>query len=124
MTKHDTAQLQVKDENGNLGKSVRVLKLGASEMYRIASTQQQAPGAELMVRLMPDATEVQTALDVRSSGYCCFAGGPSWPQKSADVAVAQLYAEAGISASSFIGVPIFQAAGLSIRTEQVWQGAL
>ena len=56
----------MKDENGNLGKSVRVLKLGASEMYRIADTQSQAPGSELMVRLVPDATEVQTALDVRN----------------------------------------------------------
>ena len=62
---------QVKVENGNLGKSVRVLKLGASEMYRIADTQTQASGSELMVRLMPDATEVQTALDVRTAVLPC-----------------------------------------------------
>ena len=48
-----------------------MLKLGASEMYRIADTKTQASGSELMVRLMPDATEVQTALDVRTTVSPC-----------------------------------------------------
>ena len=30
----------------------------------------------------------------------------------------QLYEEAGIPATSFLGTPVFQAAGLSIRTDQ------
>ena len=57
----------MKEANDNKSSSTRVLKLGLSELYKIADKQRSLgpAGADVTVKLMPEATEVQTALDVR-----------------------------------------------------------
>ena len=63
--------VQVKEVNsGTTASSVRVIKLGVSEVYKIADKQRVLGSHDVVVKLMPEAGEVQTALDVR----------PGWPR--------------------------------------------
>ncbi|KAK9831849.1 hypothetical protein WJX81_001220 [Elliptochloris bilobata] len=88
---------KIREQNPKLAKQSRVLKVTVDKVYDFAITPDGAGmpganGASVIFRFMPDAKEVQSALE--------------------------LYREAGIAVGGFAGVPVFQAEGLTVKTER------
>ncbi len=82
----------IKEQNPKLGKSARILATSMDAVYEFAVTPRGESGTEGVVfRFMPDGRQVENALD--------------------------LYRHAGLPSSSFTGVPLFQAEGLTVRGE-------
>ncbi|EIE26430.1 hypothetical protein COCSUDRAFT_58968 [Coccomyxa subellipsoidea C-169] len=84
---------KVMEQNPKLAKQSRVLKVSMDAIYDFAITKEKDKrAAGVTFRFMPDAKEVQSALE--------------------------MYKEAGVPSTSFTGVPVFQAQGLTVKTEK------
>lgn len=80
----------MKEQNPNLGKTAKVLQTSMDNVYEFAITPRDQSGTDgVTFRFMPDASQVEHAME--------------------------LYRAAGLKTSSFAGVPLFQAEGLTIR---------
>ncbi|CAL5227100.1 g10006 [Coccomyxa viridis] len=83
---------KVREQNPKLAKQSRVLKVSMDNVYDFAVTPEvDKKTAGVSFRFMPDLKQVQKALE--------------------------LYKEAGVPGRTFTGVPVFQAQGLTVKTE-------
>ncbi|EFN52292.1 hypothetical protein CHLNCDRAFT_139038 [Chlorella variabilis] len=89
-----SAMLQtIKGANPKLGKQAKVMATSMDRVYEFAATPRGETGTEGVVfRFVPDPRQVESALE--------------------------LYSHAGVPATGFQGVPLFQAEGLTIRGEK------
>ncbi|KAK9824436.1 hypothetical protein WJX72_010245 [[Myrmecia] bisecta] len=84
---------KIKEQNPKLAKQSQVLAVSLDKVYGFAITKGEADNLKNVVfRFMPDAKQVQNAM--------------------------QLYQEAGVAVPGFTGVPVFQAEGLTVKTER------
>ena len=82
----------IKEQNPKLGKQSKVLTTSMDSVYEFAITPRGESGTEgVIFRFMPDARQIQAALE--------------------------LYKHAGLQTTTFTGVPLFQAEGLTVRGE-------
>lgn len=80
----------IKEQNPKLGKSAKIIATSMDAVYEFAVTPRGESGTEGVVfRFMPEGRQVENALE--------------------------LYRHAGLPSSSFTGVPLFQAEGLTVR---------
>jgi len=84
--------LQIKKENPKLGKSAQVLSTSLEAVYEFTTIPPDQTGTQgVSFRFMPDGKQVAEALEI--------------------------YKKAGISREGFVGVPLFQAEGLTVKGE-------
>lgn len=84
---------KVKLEDSKLARESKVLPISMDNVYEILTTPREQTGLqEIHFRFFPDLRQVQHAL--------------------------QLYKDAGVPISHFTGVPVFQAEGLTVTTQQ------
>ena len=82
---------QVKEKDPGLAKSASIMQVSLDKVYRFAMVPREKELQGVMFRFFPDQKEVQNALD--------------------------LFQERGLGATSMMGVPVFQAEGLTIKAE-------
>eukprot|EP00963_Diacronema_lutheri_P013090 scaffold2274_cov343-Pavlova_lutheri.AAC.3 len=82
---------QVKEKDPGLAKSASIMQVSLDKVYRFAMVPREKELQGVMFRFFPDQKEVKNALD--------------------------LFQERGLGASSMVGVPVFQAEGLTIKAE-------
>eukprot|EP00879_Flechtneria_rotunda_P025219 GHRR01026790.1.p1 GENE.GHRR01026790.1~~GHRR01026790.1.p1 ORF type:complete len:355 (+),score=84.47 GHRR01026790.1:404-1468(+) len=86
--------LQIKEENPRLARDSKVLRVTMDNVYEVFTSPRDTTGLQgIHFRFMPDMVQVKHAL--------------------------QLYKEAGVPTRSFIGVPVFQAEGLTVTTQDM-----
>lgn len=85
-------QETIKKENPKLGKSAQVLSTSLEAVYEFTTIPPEQTGTQgVSFRFMPDGRQVAEALEI--------------------------YKKAGISREGFVGVPLFQAEGLTVKGE-------
>ena len=84
------AFLQMKHSGSKVAKRVRVIPTSLSSVYNMAVAPAEAPGQPVF-RFVPQPEQVEAAL--------------------------KLYQHAGVNAAGFMGVPLFQAEGLTVISE-------
>lgn len=91
---HILLSLQIKEENPRLARDSKVLRVTMDNVYEVFTTPRETTGLQgIHFRFMPDMQQVKHAL--------------------------QLYKEAGVPTKSFVGVPVFQAEGLTVTTQDM-----
>eukprot|EP00197_Chlamydomonas_leiostraca_P002727 CAMPEP_0202857754 /NCGR_PEP_ID=MMETSP1391-20130828/569_1 /ASSEMBLY_ACC=CAM_ASM_000867 /TAXON_ID=1034604 /ORGANISM="Chlamydomonas leiostraca, Strain SAG 11-49" /LENGTH=420 /DNA_ID=CAMNT_0049536597 /DNA_START=6 /DNA_END=1268 /DNA_ORIENTATION=+ len=84
---------KIKEENPRLARDSKVLRVTMDNVYEVFTTPREATGLTgIHFRFMPDMSQVSHALS--------------------------LYREAGVPTRSFVGVPVFQAEGLTVTTQE------
>lgn len=84
---------KIKEENPRLAKDSKILRVTMDNVYEVFTTPRDVTGLqEINFRFMPDMKQVQHAL--------------------------QIYSEAGVPTRQFIGVPVFQAEGLTVTAQE------
>ncbi|GAB4815148.1 hypothetical protein N2152v2_002194 [Parachlorella kessleri] len=83
----------VRSKNPKLGKKARVLRTSVDQAYEMAVSPKEALGLEgdVLFRFIPDGNQVERAV--------------------------QLFRQAGVSQQDFVGVPLFQAEGLTVKSD-------
>eukprot|EP00879_Flechtneria_rotunda_P004541 GHRR01004796.1.p1 GENE.GHRR01004796.1~~GHRR01004796.1.p1 ORF type:complete len:408 (+),score=136.00 GHRR01004796.1:163-1386(+) len=85
---------KIKEENPRLARDSKVLRVTMDNVYEVFTSPRDTTGLQgIHFRFMPDMVQVKHAL--------------------------QLYKEAGVPTRSFIGVPVFQAEGLTVTTQDM-----
>eukprot|EP00877_Chromochloris_zofingiensis_P003762 jgi/Chrzof1/13387/Cz07g31050.t1_TIC22[v5.2] len=85
---------KIKEENPRLARDSKVLRVSMDNVYEVFTTPRDQTGLQgIHFRFMPDMRQVKHAL--------------------------QLYQEAGVPTKNFIGVPVFQAEGLTVTTQEM-----
>lgn len=89
---------QIREENPRLARDSKILRVTMDNVFEVFTTPRDQTGLQgIHFRFMPDMRQVAHALG--------------------------LYREAGVATRSFQGVPVFQAEGLTVTTQdQVWGG--
>ena len=86
--------LQIREENPRLARDSKILRVTMENVYEVFATPRDQTGLQgIHFRFMPDMRQVQHALE--------------------------LYREAGVPTRSFVGVPVFQAEGLTVTTQEM-----
>eukprot|EP00878_Enallax_costatus_P015347 GHUV01016075.1.p1 GENE.GHUV01016075.1~~GHUV01016075.1.p1 ORF type:complete len:290 (+),score=71.33 GHUV01016075.1:571-1440(+) len=87
-------RFQIKEENPRLARDSKVLRVTMDNVYEVFTTPRETTGLQgIHFRFMPDMLQVKHAL--------------------------QLYQEAGVPTKNFVGVPVFQAEGLTVTTQDM-----
>lgn len=85
---------KIKEENPRLARDSKVLRVTMDNVYEVFTTPRETTGLQgIHFRFMPDMAQVKHAL--------------------------QLYKDAGVPTKNFIGVPVFQAEGLTVTTQDM-----
>eukprot|EP00882_Tetradesmus_deserticola_P021097 GHRQ01022827.1.p1 GENE.GHRQ01022827.1~~GHRQ01022827.1.p1 ORF type:complete len:558 (+),score=134.92 GHRQ01022827.1:56-1729(+) len=85
---------KIREENPRLARDSKVLRVTMDNVYEVFTTPRETTGLQgIHFRFMPDMSQVKHAL--------------------------QLYKEAGVPTKSFVGVPVFQAEGLTVTTQDM-----
>eukprot|EP00878_Enallax_costatus_P002572 GHUV01002754.1.p1 GENE.GHUV01002754.1~~GHUV01002754.1.p1 ORF type:complete len:405 (+),score=133.41 GHUV01002754.1:274-1488(+) len=85
---------KIKEENPRLARDSKVLRVTMDNVYEVFTTPRETTGLQgIHFRFMPDMLQVKHAL--------------------------QLYQEAGVPTKNFVGVPVFQAEGLTVTTQDM-----
>lgn len=82
---------KIQEENPELAKQSRVLEVSMDQVYSFSNSASEHAANGLAFRFMPDAEQVKEAM--------------------------QVFEDAGIEMPGFTGVPVFQAEGLTVKTE-------
>ncbi|WIA13520.1 hypothetical protein OEZ85_007093 [Tetradesmus obliquus] len=85
---------KIREENPRLARDSKVLRVTLDNVYEVFTTPRETTGLQgIHFRFMPDMAQVKHALT--------------------------LYKEAGVPTKSFVGVPVFQAEGLTVTTQDM-----
>eukprot|EP00882_Tetradesmus_deserticola_P019139 GHRQ01020587.1.p1 GENE.GHRQ01020587.1~~GHRQ01020587.1.p1 ORF type:complete len:506 (+),score=150.39 GHRQ01020587.1:56-1573(+) len=85
---------KIREENPRLARDSKVLRVTMDNVYEVFTTPRETTGLQgIHFRFMPDMSQVKHAL--------------------------QLYKEAGVPTKSFVGVPVFQAEGLTVTSQDM-----
>jgi len=85
---------KMREENPRLARDSKILKVTMDNVYEVFTTPRDVTGLQgIHFRFMPDMHQVKHAL--------------------------QLYSDAGVPTKQFIGVPVFQAEGLTVTTQEM-----
>lgn len=85
---------KIKEENPRLARDSKILKVTMDNVYEVFTTPRDVTGLQgIHFRFMPDLKQIGHAL--------------------------QLYNDAGVPTKQFIGVPVFQAEGLTVTTQEM-----
>lgn len=86
--------MQIREENPRLARDSKILKVTMDNVYEVFTTPRDTTGLTgIHFRFMPDMRQVQHALE--------------------------LYKQAGLPTRAFTGVPVFQAEGLTVTTQDM-----
>ncbi|KAG1668464.1 hypothetical protein FOA52_005237 [Chlamydomonas sp. UWO 241] len=85
---------KIREENPRLARDSKILKVTMDNVYEVFTTPRDVTGLQgIHFRFMPDVAQVKHALE--------------------------LYTEAGVPTKQFVGVPVFQAEGLTVTTQEM-----
>ncbi|KAF5843038.1 Tic22-like family-domain-containing protein [Dunaliella salina] len=85
---------EIREENPRLARDSKILRVTMDNVYEVFTTPREQTGLQgIHFRFMPDMQQVSHALE--------------------------LYKEAGVPTRSFVGVPVFQAEGLTVTTQEM-----
>uniref|UniRef100_A0A7S3VHL0 Tic22-like family protein n=1 Tax=Dunaliella tertiolecta TaxID=3047 RepID=A0A7S3VHL0_DUNTE len=85
---------KIREENPRLARDSKILRVTMDNVYEVFTTPREQTGLQgIHFRFMPDMQQVSHALE--------------------------LYKEAGVPTRSFVGVPVFQAEGLTVTTQEM-----
>ncbi|GAX77701.1 hypothetical protein CEUSTIGMA_g5144.t1 [Chlamydomonas eustigma] len=85
---------KIREENPRLARDSKILKVTMDNVYEVFTTPRDVTGLQgIHFRFMPDFKQVSHAL--------------------------QLYNDAGVPTKQFVGVPVFQAEGLTVTTQEM-----
>eukprot|EP00955_Chlamydomonas_euryale_P082864 363771-Chlamydomonas_euryale.AAC.12 len=102
------AVAQMREENPRLARDSKILKVTMDNVYEVFTTPRDVTGLQgIHFRFMPDMHQVKHALQP----YTC--------DNDSMAANLQLYSDAGVPTKQFIGVPVFQAEGLTVTTQEM-----
>lgn len=89
----DAVVERIRDENPRLARDSKVLRVTMDNVYEVFTTPRDQTGlAGIHFRFFPDMAQVKHALE--------------------------LYRGAGVPGATFVGVPVFQAEGLTVTTQE------
>lgn len=117
---------QIREENPRLARDSKILRVTMDNVYEVFTTPRDQTGLQgIHFRFMPDMKQVSMArvrARMRWQALC----SPALTRRACPAQVAhalELYKEAGVPTRSFVGVPVFQAEGLTVTTQEMVGGA-